>query len=287
MALSGLRIDLKTGEFELNSCTLGSAANAPERQMVSIEVASWSKWDLPKNAANLLQFMQAELERVPEQYRATAEFEEYDASYDDESLNARLFLSYSRLETEEELAGRLEKAKLAGTRINLAGGVLSISRDGVPLARIGALETGDQPQPFVVVDGETYIRQAFVDDASINAARIAASWSVKMQLNGRGQYVVAGIGMGLASQFLVSADRFAVNGRDASEILRDIASKIGETSLGQELKEQIERIELIGLAEVNKRLDELEKKQGAENRAISDRIHSQAASLQALIAKRT
>jgi len=60
--VSGWKLNSLTGEFEINSCTLGSAANAPERQMVSVEVASWSKYDLPKNAASLLQFMQAELE---------------------------------------------------------------------------------------------------------------------------------------------------------------------------------------------------------------------------------
>ena len=41
--VSGWKLDTLTGEFEINSCILGSAANAPERQMVSVEVASWSK----------------------------------------------------------------------------------------------------------------------------------------------------------------------------------------------------------------------------------------------------
>ena len=47
--------------------------------------------------------------------------------------------------------------------------------------------------------------------------KLATMWSVKMQLNQNGQYVAAGIGLGienvdgqLQSQFLVSADRFAV-----------------------------------------------------------------------------
>lgn len=143
-AVSGWKLNTLIGEFEMNSCTLGSAANAPERQMVSVEVASWSKYDLPKNAANLLQFMQAELERVPEQYRHAAEFEEFDTSYGDESFNARLFLSYSRLETEEELADRLAKAKVAGTRISIKNGLLTISHDGVVRCKIASL---DQPEP--------------------------------------------------------------------------------------------------------------------------------------------
>ncbi|OIN45962.1 phage tail protein [Pseudomonas costantinii] len=47
--------------------------------------------------------------------------------------------------------------------------------------------------------------------------KLSTMWSVKMQLNANGQYVAAGIGLGienvdgqLQSQFLVSADRFAV-----------------------------------------------------------------------------
>lgn len=111
--LSGRKLDSFSGEIEIKSCTLGSAATAPKRQMVSVEVASFSKYDLPKNAGELLALMQAELQKVPEEYRHVAEFEEFDASCGEESFNARLFLSYSRLETEEELADRLEKAKSA------------------------------------------------------------------------------------------------------------------------------------------------------------------------------
>ncbi|MDD1150390.1 hypothetical protein M5G25_19100 [Pseudomonas sp. TNT2022 ID357] len=158
--VSGWKIDHISGDFEFNSCTIGSAEKAPERQMVSIEVASYSKWDLPKNATNLLQFMQAELQKVPEQYRHAAEFEEFDASYGDESFNARLFLSYSRLETEEELADRLKKAKVVGTRISLVGGVLTITQDGATRIRIDGLQEA-------VVDGVTYINEAFIKDGSI------------------------------------------------------------------------------------------------------------------------
>lgn len=192
--VSGWKLDQATGDFEINSCTLGSAANAPERQMVSVEVASWSKYDLPKNAANLLQFMQAELERVPEQYRHAAEFEEFDASYGDESFNSRLFLSYARLETEEELADRLAKAKFAGTRIVHNGGCTAITCDYV----------------------------------------------VRMQLGENGKLYAAGMGVGLPSQIVVSADRFAINGRSASEILEMLAGKIGKTELDQDLKGQID-----------------------------------------------
>jgi predicted phage tail protein len=49
------------------------------------------------------------------------------------------------------------------------------------------------------------------------AGKLTTMWSVKMQVNAQGQYVAAGVGLGientgagLQSQFLVSADRFAV-----------------------------------------------------------------------------
>jgi hypothetical protein len=232
---SGLKIDLKTGEFEINSCTLGITANAPERQMVSVEVASWSKYDLPKNAANLLQFMQAELQRVPEQYRHAAEFEEFDASYGDDSFNSRLFLSYSRLETEEELADRLEKAKASGTRIVSAGGCTTIVCDGVVRARFGNL---DQPepepeQPFKLDGCKPCINQAFIDAASVTQAGT----------------LEAALSASLKSQFLVASEKFAIKyptdferklAGGLNAVLDALAGKIGDTKLGYELKEQID-----------------------------------------------
>lgn len=207
--VSGWKLNSITGEFEINSCTLGSAAKAPERQMVSVEVASYSKYDLPKNAANLLQFMEAELQKVPDEYRHAAEFEEFDTSYGDESFNARLFLSYSHLETEEELADRLKKAKLSGTRTVFSNGCFTVIHDGVVRCRFGNLDKPEQPEPFVAVDGVTYMNEALIKDGTITNAKIGANWSVKMELR-NGKFVAAGIGLGIDSQFLVSADRFAI-----------------------------------------------------------------------------
>lgn len=207
--VSGWKLNSLTGDFEINSCTLGSAANTPDRQMVSVEVASWSKHDLPKNAASLLQFLQVELQRVPEEYRDAAEFEEFDASYGDESFNARLFLSYSRLETEGELADRLEKAKVSGTRIVHAGGCTTVIVDGVVRYRIGNLDAPlpepEQPETFKVDGGQVYISEAFIDEGSIGVSSVAMpesqcmvaahEFAVKMQVNAQGHYVAAGIGL--------------------------------------------------------------------------------------------
>ncbi|WP_233093607.1 MULTISPECIES: phage tail tip fiber protein [Pseudomonas] len=245
--VSGWKIDNTTGEFEINSCILGSAAQAPERQMVSVEVGSWSKYDLPKNAANRLKFMEAELQKVPEEYRHTAEFEEFDASYGDESFNARLFLSYSRLETEEELADRLEKAKVAGTHTRLTNNGLTVSHGGVLQYRFGNLDAPEQPQPFKVDEGKTYINDTFLHDGAITNAKIGPSWSLKMQ-EGVNGLCAAGVGLGL----IIDPARFSLtkNGQteiekaitdgDASKILELLAGKIDETKLGKSLKEQID-----------------------------------------------
>ncbi|RDL24157.1 DUF1983 domain-containing protein [Pseudomonas jessenii] len=293
--VSGWKHDKVSGEFEFNSWTLGSAANAPERQMVSVEVASWSKYDLPKNAANLVQFMEAELQKVPEEYRHAAEFEEFDAGYGDGSFSSRLFLSYSRLETAEELADRLERAKNAGTQIKFEGGVTTIAQDGVIRVRIGNLaapepEHGpvEQPaKPFVVVDGTTYLNEAFIDDSMIARAKIASNWSVKMQVTQGGQYVAAGIGLGFPSQFLVRADRFviqegarssdsgdalamALKGWDAAgsalkacaslAVIDRIATVIGQTALCKELVEEIGKIHPRGkIGELEDKVDALRK----------------------------
>lgn len=324
--VSGWKFHKETGEFEINSCIFGSASKAPERQMVSVEVASYSKYDLPKNAANLVQFMEAELQKVPEQYRHSAEFEEFDASYGDESFNSRLFLSYARLETEEELADRLEKAKVAGTRIVNSGGCTTIIVDGVVRARFGDL---DQPEPVTEqsqsfkADGDkVYLNEAFVDDGSVAKAKIgagfyvhipgvyvdadgrlhvnredassdegcdsklSANWSIKMQLH-KGQYVVAGIGLGYPSQFLVSADRFVIQERARSSdsgdalamaikgwdgagsalkacaslaVIDRIATVIGQTALCKELVEEIGKIHPRGkIGELEDKVDALRK----------------------------
>ncbi|WP_256583444.1 DUF1983 domain-containing protein [Pseudomonas sp. MPR-ANC1] len=277
--VSGWKLDKVSGEFEFNSCTLGCARKAPQRQMVSVEVASYSKYDLPKNAANLVQFMEAELQKVPEEYRHAAEFEEFDASYGDDSFSPRLFLSYSRLETEEELADRLEKAKSAGTQIKYEGGVTSVFHNGILRYRLGNLNapepelgTADQSaKPFVVVDGTTYLNAALIKESTIARAKIASNWSVKMQVTADGQYVAAGIGLGFPSQFLVSADRFAIKelseferaqAKGASAVLDLLAGIIGDINLGNVAKQGSDDTDRLALdrrlASIDHRLASLE-----------------------------
>lgn len=67
------------------------------------------------------------------------------------------------------------------------------------------------------VAGNTAAIQQTSSAYADTAGKLTTMWTVKMQLNAQGQYVAAGIGLGiengpagLQSQFLVSADRFAV-----------------------------------------------------------------------------
>ncbi|EIM15925.1 phage tail tip fiber protein [Pseudomonas chlororaphis] len=123
----------------------------------------------------------------------------------------------------------------------------------VILGRLDAPEpengsASDQPKPFIVVDGVTYISEAEVERASITNAKIVAGlaepirqggffsggytgdgpengsgviapgtdrlsdmWSVKMEATADGKYVASGLGLGIESQFLVDAGRLAIN----------------------------------------------------------------------------
>lgn len=83
------------------------------------------------------------------------------------------------------------------------------------------------------------VSQAVVD----LEGKASAMWSVKLQLNQDGQYVAAGIGLsientdaGLQSQFLVSADRFAVvNSMDGGAITAPFVVQNGQTFIRQAL----------------------------------------------------
>lgn len=123
--------------------------------------------------------------------------------------------------------------RIADGRIELYGGLAPIILEKAP----------EPEQPFVIVDGVTYISEAAIKDGSIDKVKIGDGWSVKMETTAGGQKCAASFGLGLqaagASQFVVDADRFAINGRDASEILDMIAGKISETELGAGLKSPI------------------------------------------------
>lgn len=91
-----------------------------------------------------------------------------------------------------------------------------------------------------VGDNTSTIQQTATAVANVDG-KVSSSWSVKMQVTSNGQYVAAGIGLGiengpagLQSQFLVSADRFAlVNTLAGGAISVPFAAQNGQLFLGE------------------------------------------------------
>ncbi|WP_052743406.1 hypothetical protein [Pseudomonas veronii] len=210
--VSGWKLDHVSGDFEINSAQIQVGTLPSDPQLITVTAGSWSEYDLPANALERLAFIGAELEKIPAGCRASAEFTTEDISFDRDGSDVRTSLTYERHETAEEVAARQARAKVAGTRITQKGGLTTISIDGVTRFRCGDLTKAEQPQPFVVADDQVFIDRAFV---------------------------VAGIGPGLPSQYLVSADRFAINDRSASDILEMVSGNISRTDMADHMKSLI------------------------------------------------
>ncbi|MFK3971195.1 host specificity protein J [Pseudomonas sp. NPDC087358] len=200
-----------------------------------------------------------------------SEYEEYFAGQIGESalgqhLNDRIDLIDGPADLPGSVNGRIE---------HVTGEVEAIAErvDGVfaelkpPLAGDEGGNAGDATR-FVGVWSEQSARiedgiaigkrvdnvQVKVDDTSAAVQQVSqavvdlegkasAMWSVKLQLNQQGQYVAAGIGLsientdaGLQSQFLVSADRFAVvNSLDGGSLMAPFVVQNGQTFISQAL----------------------------------------------------
>ena len=232
--VSGWKFDPFTGDLEINSARPHSGFEA---QMITVTAGEWSEYDLPVNAIERYAFIGAELAKIPAEYRDKAEFATKDFSFDCDGSDVRTTLTYERQEAPEEIVARLEKAKVAGSHISIKNGLMTVSHDGVARIKIGNLDQSGQPQLFKVDGDQVFINKAKIHDGIIKSP-LWAAWGVRMQLGENGKYYASGIG--LPSQILVSADRFAINDRGASDILRDVARMIGETKLSQDLKAQVE-----------------------------------------------
>ncbi|MBJ2270453.1 DUF1983 domain-containing protein [Pseudomonas sp. MF6772] len=263
--VSGWKLNTLTGEFEINSARPHSGVEA---QMITVTAGDWSDYDLPANAIERYVFIGAELAKIPAEFRDSAEFTTEDISFDRDGSDYRTTLTYVRQETQEEAKARHEKAKVTGSRIVRAGGCISAIVDGVVRWRFGNLDAPlpepEQPQPFKVDGDQIYINEAFIQDSNIGG-KLDAHYSLKMQVNGRGDYVVAGIGMGLPSQFLASADRFAINQSEgANSILEALSGAIGTTQLCKSLKADIDKMKLDRLAEAGQT--------GAERPLLAEKV---------------
>lgn len=197
------------GSFELNGAAVDDIKQSGPK-LVTITAGQWPDCELAANAMERYAFIGTELAKIPVEFRESAEFTTEDFSFDRDGSDYRTTLTYVRQETSEEAQDRAEKAKSSGTRASVTNGVLTITTDGAVRCRIGNLEKPEKPEPFVVVDGVVFVSEASIKDSTIKA-KLAPQWSLKMQVNEQGQYVAAGVGLGIGSQFLVSADRFSIN----------------------------------------------------------------------------
>lgn len=198
--VSGWKFSSVTGEFEINPVR---PSQSVEAQMITVTAGEWSEYDLPANAIERYAFIGAEVAKIPSEYRDKAEFATKDFSFDCDGSDVRTTLTYDRPETPEEIVLRLEKAKVAGTRIVNAGGCTTVIVDGVVRQRFGDLSAPVDIEPFKVVDGVTYVNEAFVADGSITKTKIANEWSVRVELSPNGQPYVAvfGVSIGAAGEF--------------------------------------------------------------------------------------
>ncbi|SDI40483.1 phage tail tip fiber protein [Pseudomonas abietaniphila] len=236
--VSGWKIE--DGRFEINAATIKVGGLSPEPQFITITAAEWNESDIPHIALERCRFIRDAINAIPDQYRGNAEFSTEDRSFEGNGSDLRTLLTYRRAETSEEAAARVERAKVAGTRVVHKNGCMTIIHDGVVRVRLGNLE-----QPFVVEDDQLFISEAAVENGTVTNNKVSPQWSIKLEVR-NGQYVAAGIGIG--SQLLTSADKFAVKDEqpkseieqaiaegNAQKILDLIAGTISETELGKSM----------------------------------------------------
>ena len=190
--LSGWKFNDVTGEFEIHSST---ATTIAEPQPITVTAGEWSEFDLPTNAVERHAFMGAELQKIPDDSRESAQLSTEDHSfYPGDSSDVRTTLTYVRQETPEEVRARIEKGSVSAQMKGLVGGGFSIFHNGQLRVRLESLEGSS---PFVVADGKVYLRDYLVKEASIAKAKVASEWSVRVELSPTGQPYAAGFGIGI------------------------------------------------------------------------------------------
>lgn len=112
----------------------------------------------------------------------------------------------------------------------------------------------DPRSPFVVVGDQVFISEATIKSVTLNPVE----FKVRLEVDEKGQYYAAGIGVGV-EQAAGSAAEAPV---DPGLLLREIAKQIIESEIGADLRSRIAEIEKAG------------SNQGAENRSVNDRLTS-------------
>lgn len=251
--VSGWKLNSLTGEFEINSSSLAVGSLPSDPQPVTITAGEWSEYDLPANAIERHAFIGAELGKIPEDCRDSAEFTTEDISFDRDGSDYRTTLTYVRQETLDEAKARYDKAKVAGTRTVRAGGCTTVIVDGVVRYRIGDLDAPlpepEQPQPFKVDGDKVFVSEAAIKDTTIRTG-FTANWLLRVHEGTAGRSYVAGLCLDYPSQILVSADRFAIKpSASEAELIDALSGAIGITQLCKSLKTEVDKMKLDRLAE--------------------------------------
>lgn len=229
--VSGWKID-PTGDFELNS-TMGGEHNLdPEPRSVKVELFDMLQQEMPTGFAELNDLLKDHAARAPAGRLVELQY------YVDETTPdwpvGKVTMFYRRPENAEEVAARIKANQ--PRRLVIKNGSFSYYSGGQLRCRVGDLSKPEpvavdreavsqpaEPAPFIVVDGVTYIRQA----------ESASDFKLKLSINSNGQYVAAGVGIGLYSQLLVGVDRLAFeqSQRDATKILDELAATLSRADI--------------------------------------------------------
>lgn len=181
--ISGIRLDFKTGAFEINGGSVAVGSLPSEPQMITITVGEWAESDMPANAIERYRFIGDQLIAVPDEHRDSAEFTTEDMSFDRDGSDIRTTLTYQRLETDQEAAERVSRQVGSGVVINDAG--MTITRNGKVIARLGCRMDGEQP--FAFKGDQLFINEASMDSAAITTevtARASADEALRTHIGG-------------------------------------------------------------------------------------------------------
>lgn len=181
--ISGIRLDLNTGSFEIYGGSVSAGSLSSEPQKITVTAGEWADSDMPANAKARRAFMMEQIDKVPTEYRADAEFSTEDISFDRDGSDIRTTLTYQRLETDQEAAERVSRQVGSGVVINDAG--MTITRNGRVIARLGCRMDGEQP--FAFKGDQLFINEASMDSAAITTevtARASADEALRTHIGG-------------------------------------------------------------------------------------------------------
>ncbi len=222
--VSGWKLNMLTGEFEINSAKISVGDLSEQSQMITVTAGEWAAQDLPENAIEHYAFIGSEISKIPVEYRASAEIGTFDDSYEPGFVHIRTKLTYQRPETAEEMAARINASRSSGYSIKKEGDKLTFFHNGVPRIVLGNLDKAEEKiaTPFAVDGDQVFLHKNFID-----AAAFESSWVVRTTTNAAGQTVLTGIGglVGCCGESLTAKIEHEVTTRATAD--NQLAARIG------------------------------------------------------------